>query len=88
MTGGVRQTTGAHRGSQGLPRGARGARSARARTFLARSPSSAVSISLHSESTTRARSASALKPAKTTEWIAPMRVDASIVYAASGTIGM
>ena len=56
--------------------------------FVARSPSSAVRTTLHCESTMRARSASAENPAKTTEWIAPIRAHASIAYAASGTIGM
>ena len=40
-----------------------------------------------SQSVMRPASASGEKPAKTIEWIAPIRVQASIATAASGTIG-
>ena len=36
----------------------------------------------------RTASSWAAKPPNTTEWIAPMRAQASIAIAASGTIGM
>ena len=36
----------------------------------------------------RSRSESALKPPKTIEWIAPMRVQASMAIGSSGIIGM
>ena len=40
-----------------------------------------------SQSSIRPPSASGLNPAKTTEWTAPIRAQASIATAASGTIG-
>ena len=43
-----------------------------------RGASSAVTTTRAPESSTRERSASAEKPAKTTEWIAPMRAQASM----------
>ena len=43
-----------------------------------RSPSLAVNSSLQRASTIRSRNESALKPPNTTEWIAPMRAQASI----------
>jgi len=48
---------------------------------------SAVTTSLASASSMRLRSASAEKPPKTTEWMAPMRAQASMVMTASGIIG-
>ena len=57
-------------------------------TFLPpRSPSSAVITTTLWQSISRPASASGLKPAKTTEWTAPIRAQASIATAASGTIG-
>jgi hypothetical protein len=53
-----------------------------------RYPPSAVTMSLASASFMRSRSASELKPPNTTLWVAPMRVQASMVIAASGIIGM
>ena len=53
-----------------------------------RTPSFAVTTTRHRASTMRSRRLSAEKPAKTTEWTAPMRAHASIMYAASGIIGM
>ena len=49
---------------------------------------SAVMTSLAPQSFTRLASASGEKPANTTEWIAPIRAQASIAKAASGIIGM
>jgi hypothetical protein len=48
---------------------------------------SAVTTSFASPSSTRERSASAENPPKTTEWIAPMRAQASIAMTASAIIG-
>jgi hypothetical protein len=53
-----------------------------------RYPPSAVTMSLASASFMRSRTASAENPPKTTLWVAPMRVHASIATAASGIIGM
>lgn len=50
-----------------------------------RLPSSVVMTTRALQSTTRSRRASALKPAKTTEWTAPMRAQARKAMAASGT---
>ena len=53
-----------------------------------RQPPSAVICSLACASWLRSAIASAEKPAKITEWIAPMRAQASMAIASSGTIGM
>ena len=53
-----------------------------------RTPSSAVTTSVLSQSWIRPASASGEKPPNTTEWMAPMRAQASIATAASGIIGM
>ncbi len=45
-------------------------------------------ITLASASFMRSRTASELKPPKTTVWVAPMRAQASMATAASGIIGM
>ena len=52
-----------------------------------RGAKSAVMTTLASQSLIRLASASGEKPANTTEWIAPMRAQASIAKAASGIIG-
>ena len=49
---------------------------------------SVVMTTFASASSIRLRSASALKPPKTTEWGAPMRAHASIATTACGIIGM
>lgn len=57
-------------------------------TFLPpRRPSSAVMISLLAQSPTRSAMELAAKPPNTTEWIAPIRAQASIATAASTIIG-
>ncbi len=57
-------------------------------TFLPpRTPSSAVMITVDAQSEMRPASESGEKPPNTTEWIAPMRAQASIATAASGIIG-
>ena len=53
-----------------------------------RQPASAVICSLACASLLRSAIASAEKPAKITEWIAPIRAQASMAIASSGTIGM
>ena len=53
-----------------------------------RQPPSAVMTSLDSASWMRSRTASGEKPPKITLWAAPMRVQASMAMATSGTIGM
>ncbi|MNP53897.1 hypothetical protein D3C76_1484120 [compost metagenome] len=53
-----------------------------------RTPSSAVITVRQSASRIRSRRASGEKPPNTTEWMAPMRVQASMAKAASGIIGM
>ena len=53
-----------------------------------RMPSSAVMTTVEPQSAIRPASDSGENPPKTTEWIAPMRVQASMATAASGTIGM
>ena len=53
-----------------------------------RYPPSAVTSTLHCESLMRSRSESLLKPPKTTLCTAPMRAQASIAIASSGTSGM
>ena len=55
-------------------------------TFPRRQPPSAVIRSFAPWSLMRSRRASAEKPPKTTEWIAPMRAQASIAIGSSGTI--
>ena len=52
-----------------------------------RRPSSAVSSSVLSQSWMRLARLSEEKPPKTTEWMAPMRAQASIATAASTTMG-
>ena len=52
-----------------------------------RSPSSAVTTTRQSESRIRSLSDSGEKPPNTTEWTAPIRAQASIATAASGTMG-
>ena len=53
---------------------------------LRRAPSTVISV-LASENSIRSLTDSALKPPKTTLWIAPMRAQASIATATSGIIG-
>ena len=53
-----------------------------------RTPSSAVITTFDLQSMMRPARASGEKPPKTTEWIAPMRVQASMATTASGIIGM
>ena len=53
-----------------------------------RTPSSAVITAQASQSAMRPARLSGEKPPNTTEWIAPMRAQASIAAAASGIIGM
>ncbi len=53
-----------------------------------RLPPSAVIIRLGRASSMRAARLAAAKPPNTTEWIAPMRAQASIAKQASGIIGM
>lgn len=48
----------------------------------------AVMMKSLSQSSTRARMESAEKPPNTTEWIAPIRAQASMAKAASGTMGI
>ncbi len=58
-------------------------------TFLPpRMPSSAVITTFDCPSMMRPANASGEKPPNTTEWMAPMRAQASIAMAASGIIGM
>ena len=71
-----------------------GARSAAASTLAfsamrlpPRRPQSAVTTTLESQSWIRPASASGEKPPNTTEWIAPIRAQASKAKAASGIIG-
>ena len=52
-----------------------------------RRPSSAVMMSEESQSWMRPASESGEKPPNTTEWIAPIRAQASMAIAASGIIG-
>src|ERR1044072_4505880 len=56
--------------------------------FSPRSPSSAVPTTVDLQSSMRPASESGEKPPNTTERIAPMRAQASIAYAASGTTSM
>ena len=57
-------------------------------TLPARLPASALTITVGSASSMRLARLTLAKPPKTTEWIAPMRAQASIANAASGIIGM
>ena len=54
----------------------------------AREPASAETITFGCASSIRVARLTDAKPPKTTEWIAPMRVHASIANVASGIIGM
>jgi hypothetical protein len=51
-------------------------------------PQLADRITLGLASSTRVAGSFAAKPPNTTEWIAPMRAQASMAITASGTIGM
>ena len=51
-------------------------------------PHEAETTTLGRASSIRLASSCAAKPPNTTEWIAPMRAQASIAITASGTIGM
>ena len=53
-----------------------------------RQPPSAVITAQQPPSSIRSSRDCALKPPKTTEWMAPMRAQASMAMAASGIIGM
>ena len=53
-----------------------------------RTPSSAVTMMGDLQSSMRPASESGEKPPNTTEWMAPMRAQASMEIAASGIIGM
>jgi hypothetical protein len=53
-----------------------------------REPASAETITLRFPSSMRVARLTAAKPPNTTEWIAPMRAQASIAKVASGIIGM
>jgi hypothetical protein len=53
-----------------------------------REPASALTTSRGDASSMREASAPDAKPPKTTQWMAPMRAQASIANAASATIGM
>jgi hypothetical protein len=55
--------------------------------FPPRRPSSAVIMSVLSQSLIRPAKASGEKPPKTTEWMAPIRAQANMATAASGTMG-
>ena len=51
-------------------------------------PQDAASTAFGAQSSIRTASSRAAKPPNTTEWIAPIRAQASIATTASGTIGM
>ena len=51
-------------------------------------PQDAETMSFGRESSIRVASSFGAKPPKTTEWMAPIRAQASIAITASGTIGM
>jgi hypothetical protein len=51
-------------------------------------PQDAETIRVGATASMRLASSGAAKPPNTTEWTAPMRAQASIAIAASGTIGM
>ncbi len=55
--------------------------------FVPLNPPSEVMTTFEVASFTRSASAVAEKPAKTMEWIAPIRAQASMATASSGTIG-
>ena len=57
-------------------------------TLPARLPASALTTTFGSASSIRLARLTLAKPPNTTEWIAPMRAQASIANAASGIIGM
>ena len=57
-------------------------------TLPARLPASALTITFGSASSIRLARLTLAKPPKTTEWIAPIRAQASIANTASGIIGM
>ncbi len=57
-------------------------------TLPARLPASALTISFGAASSIRLARLTLAKPPNTTEWIAPMRAQASIANTASGIIGM
>ena len=57
-------------------------------TRLTSMPHEAERMSFGLASSMRVASSRGAKPPKTTEWIAPMRAQASIATTASGTMGM
>jgi hypothetical protein len=57
-------------------------------TRLGSMPQDAERMTLGAASSMRAASSCGAKPPKTTEWMAPIRAQASIATTASGTIGM
>ena len=57
-------------------------------TLATSMPQEALKIALGAASSMRLASSGAAKPPKTTEWTAPMRAQASMAMAASGTMGM
>jgi hypothetical protein len=57
-------------------------------TLPPREPASALTITLGSASSMRDASEPDANPPNTTEWMAPMRVQASMANTASGTMGM
>jgi hypothetical protein len=57
-------------------------------TRLTSMPQEAERMTLGLASSMRVASSRAAKPPNTTEWIAPMRAQASMPITASGTIGM
>ena len=57
-------------------------------TLPAREPASAETMTFGLASSMRVARLTEAKPPNTTEWIAPMRAQASIANTASGTIGM
>ena len=57
-------------------------------TRLPSIPQDAETITLGAASSIRTASSRGANPPKTTEWTAPIRAQASIAIAASGTIGM
>ena len=59
-----------------------------ASTLLPRDPASALTMTFGDASSMRDASDPLAKPPKTTQWMAPMRAQASIANAASGIIGM
>lgn len=57
-------------------------------TRLPSTPQEAETTTLRATSSIRRASSRGAKPPKTTEWTVPIRAQASIAMAASGTIGM